>query len=94
MKPILMYGKETVIYSKITTKLLSKERRLVSDKNASTDENELVVKERKKKKFGKIVCWVCGQSGHIKKKYPKGGAGSTNGSDSQTNTVIFDDEIL
>ena len=32
MKPILMYGKDTVIYSEFTTKLLSEERRLGSDK--------------------------------------------------------------
>ena len=37
---------------------------------------------------------MCGQFGHIKKKCPKGGAGSENGSDSKTNTVTFDDEIL
>ena len=28
MKPILMYGKDTMIYSEVTTKLLSEERRL------------------------------------------------------------------
>ena len=32
MKPILMYGKDMVIYSKVTTKLLCEERRLGSDK--------------------------------------------------------------
>ena len=56
MKPILMYGKDTIIYSKFTTKLLFEERRLGSDKNASTIENALVVKEGKKKSFGKVVC--------------------------------------
>ena len=62
MKPILMYGKDTVIYSKVTTKCLSEERRISSDKNASTVENALVVKEGNKKNFRKVVCWVCGQS--------------------------------
>ena len=83
MKSILMYGKDTVIYSKVTIKLLSKERRLGSEKNTSIVENALVVKEGKNKNFGKVICWVCGQSGHIKKKYPKGGASLTNGSDSK-----------
>ena len=73
---------------------MSEERRLGSDKNALTVENALVVKEGKKKNFGKVVCWVCGQSGHIKKNCPKGRVGSTNGSNSQTNIVTFDDEIL
>ena len=56
MKPISMYGKDTVIYSKVTTKLLSEERRLGSDKSVSTVENALVVEEGKKKNFGKVVC--------------------------------------
>ena len=94
MKPILMYGKDMVIYLEVTTKLLSEERRLDSDKNASTIENALVVKEGKKKNFGKVVFWVCGQSGHIKKTCTKGRAGSENGSNSQTNVITFDDEIL
>ena len=56
MKPILVYEKDTVIYLDVTTKLLSEERRRESDKNASTVENALVVKEGKKKNFRKVVC--------------------------------------
>ena len=63
-----------MIYLEVTTKLLSKERMLDSEKNASTIENALLVKEGKKKNFRKVVCWVCGQSEHVKKKCPKGGA--------------------
>ena len=94
MKPILMHGKDKVIYSKVTTKFMSEERRLGSEKNVSTMENALVVKEGKKKNFGKVVCWMCGQSGHIKKKCPKGGACSAKDSNSQTNIVTFDDKLL
>ena len=83
-----------MIYSEVTTKLQFEERRLGSDKNASTVENALVVKEGKKKNFGKVVCSVCGQSGHIKKNCTKGRASTINGYDSQTNIVTFDDEIL
>ena len=54
IKPISMYGKDTVIHSKVTTKLLCEERRLGSDKSVSTVENSLVVKEGKKN-FGKVV---------------------------------------
>ena len=53
-----------------------------------------MVKEGKKKNFGKVVCWVCGQSGHIKKNCTKGRVGSENGFDSQTNIVTLDDKIL
>ncbi|KAK6145153.1 hypothetical protein DH2020_021973 [Rehmannia glutinosa] len=37
MKPILMYGKETLIFVEVTSKLISKERRLMSD--GRTQEN-------------------------------------------------------
>ncbi|KAF5465221.1 hypothetical protein F2P56_015247 [Juglans regia] len=42
----------------------------------------------------KVVCWGCGQSGHVKKNCPRGGAGSASGSksvngdtDNETNVV-------
>ena len=70
MKPILMYRKYTVFYLEVTTKLQSEEKRLGSEKNASTVKNALVVKEGKKN-FGKVVYWVRGQFGHVKKNYPK-----------------------
>ena len=94
VKSILMYEKDTMIYLEVSTKLLYEERRLGSKIFFSIVEHALVVKEGKKKNFRKVVFWACGQSGHIKKKCPKGGAGSTNGFDSQTNTITFDDEIL
>ena len=53
MKPILMYRKDTMIYSEVTTKLLYEERGLSIKKNASTVENALVVKEGKKKELRK-----------------------------------------
>ena len=43
MKPILMYGKETVVFSEITSKLFSEERRLGSEKKSSFQESALVV---------------------------------------------------
>ena len=59
MKPIFMYGKYIVIYSKDTGKLLSKKRRLSNKENASTIENAPVVKERKKNKnFGLLSVWT------------------------------------
>ena len=35
--------------------------------------------EGKKKNFGKVVCWACGQSGHINKNCTKGRDGLENG---------------
>ena len=93
MKRILMYEKDKVIYSKVTTKLVSEERRFGSEKNVLTIENVLVVKEGKNN-FSKVVCWVCGQSRHVKKKCQKGGARWANGSNSQTNIVTVDEILL
>ena len=31
MQPILMYGKETVVYSEVTSKLISEERRMIGE---------------------------------------------------------------
>ena len=49
MKSILMHGKDTVIYLEVTTKLLSEERRLGSEKNVSTVENALVVRKGRRR---------------------------------------------
>ena len=95
MKPILMYGKETVVFSEVTNKLLSEERRLGSEKKSSLQESALVVEGWKKKKNSmKRVCWTCGQSGHVKKNCPKSGAGPTNSSKSEVNSVKDNTEFL
>ena len=45
-----------MIYLEVTNKLLFEERRLGGDKNVPTVENALMVKEGKKKNFGKVAC--------------------------------------
>ena len=59
MKSILLYVKDTLIYLKVTNKLLSEERRLDNEKNVSIAENALMVNEGEKKNSGKRVCWTC-----------------------------------
>ena len=71
MKPISMYRKDTMIYSEVTTKLLYEERGLGIEKNASTVENALVVKEGKKKNFGKVVCWCVDNLGTSRRSVQK-----------------------
>ena len=94
MKPILVYGKETVIFSEVTSNLLSEERRLSSGGNNSSEGSALTVENEKKKNSNKknIICWMCGQSRHVKRNYPKGGAGSTRSSksDQVANIVSFE----
>ena len=50
MKPILMYGKETLKYADVTGKLLSEEKRLESSNYASSEGMAMVCRNEKKKK--------------------------------------------
>lgn len=83
MKPILIHGKDKIILSDVTGKLISEEKRLSGSNviNVNGDSSLNVVAHRgRKKSSGKIVCWKCGEEGHTKRNCPKGGAGSANGS--------------
>ncbi|KAK8675964.1 hypothetical protein V6N13_034022 [Hibiscus sabdariffa] len=91
MKPILMYGKETLDFAEIANKLISEERML---KNGGRDftvrysmDSVLVVNEKRKKN---VVCWRCGKVGHVRKNCP-GGASSEKGSESEANIISLDD---
>jgi hypothetical protein len=81
MKPILIHGREKIFFSEVTSKLLSEERRLSGGHKSIPENSALAVTNYKKKKNpvkGKLVCWGCGQSGHLKRNCPKGGVGSAN----------------
>ncbi|PON42219.1 Zinc finger, CCHC-type [Trema orientale] len=78
MKPILMYKKETVIFSEVTSKLFSKERRLSNGGNSASSECSALMVDTKRRNFMKknIIYWTCRQAGHVKRNCPKGGASS------------------
>ncbi|KAL6518255.1 hypothetical protein OROMI_033956 [Orobanche minor] len=88
-----MYGKETLKYADVTSKLLSEEKRLESSSNTSSEGAVLICRNEKKKNPLKTpTCWKCGKSGHIK-RYCPGGADSAKGSNSANNvSVITNDE--
>ncbi|KAL4590864.1 hypothetical protein LXL04_003809 [Taraxacum kok-saghyz] len=92
MKPILMYGKETLKYAVVTGKLLSEEKRLESSSHTSSSEGMFLVCGKGKKKFSQKtpVCWRCGQSGHVKRNCP-GGADSVKGSDTANMVSVVGD---
>ncbi|KAE8717380.1 hypothetical protein F3Y22_tig00110050pilonHSYRG00143 [Hibiscus syriacus] len=96
MQTVLMYGKENVNFSEVTSKLISEERRLKNGENKSSESGALSVCGNRKKYKGskkKIICWGCGQPGHLKKDCKNGGANSANGSKSDaTNVVVFENE--
>ena len=83
MKPILIHGKEKIIFSEVTSKLLAEERRLDGGRNNPPGNLALTIGDGKKKDSMKkkaAICWTCGQSGHVKRNCPRGGAGSASGS--------------
>ena len=49
MKPILVYGKETVVFSEVTSNLLSEERRLSGGGNNSSEGSALTVENGKRR---------------------------------------------
>ncbi|KAL6582592.1 hypothetical protein OROMI_004670 [Orobanche minor] len=95
MKPILMYGKETLKFADVTSKLLSEEKRL--EGSSMTSSEVLVTRQGKKKNSGKnLTCWKCGQSGHVKSNCP-GGVGLAKDSKSSADNVSIlmgDDEFF
>ena len=92
MKPILMYGKETLKYADVTGKLLLEEKRLESSSHTSSSEGMVLVCGKGKKKYSlkTPVCWRCGQSGHVKRNCP-GGADSVKGSDTANIVSVVGD---
>ena len=66
MKPILMHGSSTICFGDVANKLISEERRLKSE-GKSFDNLALLVDRKKGNSKGKVTCWGCGQSGHIRK---------------------------
>ncbi|KAL5763017.1 hypothetical protein ACOSP7_019281 [Xanthoceras sorbifolium] len=95
MKPILVYGKETLNFAEVTGKLLSEERRLKGGGRTSSEDTALVASNgsnwKKNNSRKKIFCWACGQSGHVKKNCQNGGAGSAGSSNNQANSVSCED---
>lgn len=94
MKPILIHGKEKIVFSEVTGKLFSEEKRLSSGYSVPPENLALVAVGGWKKKNSmnkKPVCWGCGQSGHLKRNCPKGGAdlasSSRSKSDGEANSV-------
>ncbi|XP_057797424.1 uncharacterized protein LOC131013372 [Salvia miltiorrhiza] len=97
MKPILVYGKETLVFAEVTGKLLLEERRLMSEGRTSSENSAMVAFSRGRKKDSKgVVCWRCGKPGHTKRNCPggacRGGADSAESSEQAAN-IVFDDVL-
>lgn len=91
MQPILMYGNEIVNFSEVTSKLISEEKRLKNGDENSQENSALVVKgkwKQNKSSKKKVVCWDCGQPGHVKSKCPNNGASSAGSSKENAANVV------
>ena len=57
MKPILMYGKESLVFSEVTSKLFSEENRLSgSGGNVSFEDSVLVVENGRRNSKKNVIC--------------------------------------
>ncbi|QHO24915.1 Retrovirus-related Pol polyprotein [Arachis hypogaea] len=78
VKPVLMYGKETLNFEEVASKLIAEERRMKNKGNTSSDLALAKSDNYEKRNCGRsVTCWKCGKSGHVKrncpdKKYPHG----------------------
>lgn len=97
MKPILVYGKETLVFAEVTGKLLLEERRLMSEGRPSSENSAMVAFSRGRKKDSKgVVCWRCGKPGHTKRNCPGGacqGEADSAESSEQAANIVFDDVL-
>lgn len=94
IKPVLIYGKETLSFDEVASKILSEERRMKSDEGMSTNSIMAVRSgtHANKNYKKKVVCWKCGKSGHVKKNCPDEGTSQNCDSDSnKTVSLILGD---
>lgn len=98
IKPVLIYGNETLSFEEVSSKIISEERRLNGEENTSSN-SVLVCRGRsyvKKNNETGVRCWKCGKLGHIKYKCPDGAA-PEKGSESNASNVsliVREDDLL
>ncbi|KAF3622233.1 hypothetical protein FXO38_31400 [Capsicum annuum] len=89
MQPILIYGKKTVIFVEVTSKLISEEKRLKNGDEKSLEDSALVVKGKwKQSSKKKVICWNCKQPRHVKNNCPNNGASSARSSKENAANVV------
>ncbi|CAK8531138.1 unnamed protein product [Lathyrus sativus] len=98
IKPVLIYGKETLSFEEVSSKIISEKIRLNGEENTSSN-SMLVARERlyvKKNNETSVRCWKCGKLGHIKYKCPDGATSkkSSESNASNVSLVVREDDLL
>lgn len=74
IKPLLIYGKKTLSFEEVDSKIISEERKLKGENNSSSN-SVLIVKGKsyvKKTNETGVRCWKSGKIRHVKYKCPDG----------------------
>ncbi|CAK8565582.1 unnamed protein product [Lathyrus sativus] len=90
IKPVLIYGKETLSFEEVASKITSEERRLKGEENTSSN-SVLVARGRsyvKKNNEMGVTCWKCGKLGHIKYKCIDGAASEKDSESNASNVSL------
>ncbi|CAK8565584.1 unnamed protein product [Lathyrus sativus] len=98
IKPVLIYGKETLSFEEVSSKITSEERRLKGEENTSSN-SVLVARGRsyvKKNNEMGVICWKCGKLGHIKYNCTDGAASEKDSESNASNVslIVREDGLL
>ena len=98
IKPVLMYGKETLNFDEIANKILFEERGMKSNENMTTNSMMVVRSGTHGNKNHKmnVVCWQCGKLGHVRRNCQGGDTSQKNDLDSakSVSLIIGDNDLL
>jgi hypothetical protein len=94
-----MYGKESLSFEEVATKIIYEERRMKSDERTSSNLILLTRRGTNEKKIHakNLLCWKCGMFGHsIKRNYSSGTLSEkdSEASDSNVSLVLGDNGDL
>jgi len=98
LKPVLMYGKESLSFEEVSAKIISEERRMKNDESNSLRSMLLSRSGANGKKIHakNMSCWKCGMFGHLKRNCPSGAVSEkeSEASSSNVSLVLGDDDDL
>jgi len=91
LKAVLMYGKESLSFEEVATKIISEERRMKSDESTSSSSMLLTRSGANGKKIHAkdFSCWKCRMSGHLKRNCSCGAVSEKDSEASASNVSLI-----